>query len=614
MKGMLGCFCLFTALFFTAAAEASGALTNPIDGRYQPAGKKRVLALEPADDLTFLKRATLDIAGRLPYPAEAESFLADGSLDKRAVLVEALLASDGYVDRWTAFFSDLFRNQRVSLGNYRNAFQNTLRRMVAQNMSWAEMARRLLTFSGQSYEGSSAFVFWGIKGFDADFRLDFLDDQAGLIAEVMLGLQADCISCHDGANHLEQVNKGLSVMKREQFWGMAAFLSQTYFFQSPDAGRFFETQIVDLDDPNFDPGNGWFINTGGGAVSGEYLAITEPGEGMRPARGGGVVQPRFLLTGEAPQPGETRREALARMIVANRQFARNMVNRLWFHFFGEGFVEPLNGWDLGRLDSETAAQFDVEAQPRDPGLLEALVDRFIADGYNIQALIRVICNSNLYQANLANLGSHITQGVPWMSVHRIRRLEAEAAIDAIFQVYEIERGYLVGGMTDKVFSSLWSMPDSLEPNPQAILGYKGQKSAQMLARLGYETQDQFYQDQIAVVRALNALGRPNPYTERMRSNTASVQSGLLFLNGKTLYSSLFDASASPLVNRMAAGLADESRTPGSVVRVLYRRALFRDPTERELALGKAYLANVAGVDGVADLLWALFNQPEFLYR
>jgi len=85
----------------------------------------------------------------------------------------------------------------------------------------------------------------------------------------------------------------------------------------------------------------------------EYEADTDGGD--RPPRWGGPVAPKFILNRQGPLPGESRREALGRLITTDPQFARNVVNRVWKELMVVGLVEPAADWDLNRLDPNTTS-------------------------------------------------------------------------------------------------------------------------------------------------------------------------------------------------------------------------------------------------------------------
>ncbi len=251
-----------------------------------------------ADDLTFLRRVHLDLAGVIPDRATVARFTSDERRDKRAREIERLLASEAFTERLTTFFNDLFMNHAMleDSGAYRNAFHDMLREMVAKNTPYDEMARRIIAGTGRGDSREAAMFLWAKEAFEEKWRYDYLDDQTAWLSETMLGVQTRCISCHDGQYRLEEVNVGLSTMRRRDFWGMAAFLSSTYFQpreeeeDEADPWAFFRAIVlVDVDSPDFDITRGPVWQTiyyeddedNGmvwGLPDGEYLANTKPVE------------------------------------------------------------------------------------------------------------------------------------------------------------------------------------------------------------------------------------------------------------------------------------------------------------------------------------------------
>ena len=575
------------------------------------------------DDRQFLRRVWLDLTGTLPTETQVNLFLANRHPQKRAQLVDSIMETEAFVNRWTTFFEDLFWS-RALLPNarYRNPFHQHVLDMVSQNTPWDQMARTMLEFKGGGIEEDSSFLFWVTEAFEQEFRLDFLDDQIGLITESMLGLKVECISCHDGQYHLEDVNKGLSVMTRDQFWGMAAFLSQTYIYLPPGVGGddedqlFDSLQLVELDDPDFSVGFGYLVLAEEPFHNGEYLAQSEAGDGMRSPRNGGVIAPKYLTTGEAPRANETRRQALARMITADRQFARNMVNRLWAHFFGEGFVEPLDEWDLGRLNPTVAAQFETTAQPRNHLLMESLTDWFIDSGYDLREMMRLVCNSYLYQYDFAGAPPATeTDGLwYWRGEKRIRRVEAETIVDSVFQILEVPRRYTVTGILDRTIDSTWALPDTAEPNVGAIFDEDSDQPIVSPESLGYESLDHYFFFQYTTMDLLNIFGWGDRTLQKPREKETSLQMSLSMMNQWPLHLFTLEAQV-PMIFRLTQALEAEQLTPDTLIDHLFRRILFRDPTAAEKTLFLEYAqADRDEEETVRDLVWTLFNHPDFLFK
>src|SRR5439155_11961206 len=105
------------------------------------------------DAATFLRRVSLDLIGTLPTPEEAQTFLSDKNADKRLRLVDDLLSRPEFVDFWTLQLSDLLQNRRERDHDVRGAkgvrsFHAWLHGQVAANRPWNEMARDIITASG----------------------------------------------------------------------------------------------------------------------------------------------------------------------------------------------------------------------------------------------------------------------------------------------------------------------------------------------------------------------------------------------------------------------------------------------------------------------------------
>ncbi len=578
------------------------------------------------DDRAFMRRVWLDLTGVYPDESLIEQFVASQDPNKRSNMINLVANSDGYVDRWTNFFEELFRNRYVLFRTpmFRNKFHESLNQMVRENRPWNEMAQDIIRFAGLGVEEGSAMTFWLTGMIETDYRLDYLDDQTTMITETMLGLKTDCISCHDGAYHLEEVNKGLSVMTRQQFWELSSFLASSYlhvpyeaFDDRDDDERFFaQVHLVELDDTNFVQ-NGYLVaeepfNTG------EYLAQSEAGDGMRKPRDGGIVEPKFWRTGESPQEGETRRQALARMITSDRQFARNMVNRVWAHLIGEGFVEPLDGWDLGRLDEISANDFDTTVQAKTPDLMEVLTDQFIATNYDLRALIIDIANSSLYQWDYAKSKPCHDAYKYWRGNQRVRRMEAESIYEAYLRFLELDFKYVVTGYPDRTFQSTWQMPGTIEPNPGALLKDTDRRDLIFITdprTLGYQNQDDYFLQQGVALRMMRDLGRDNRLERIPRINETSIQLALMMMNNELMTFYIENMRASPFLTRMTekAMRGDVAETQ-EVVESMFKRALLRLPNETEMDVAVSSIDSADARQSIANLAWVLINHPDFLHK
>jgi hypothetical protein len=321
------------------------ALAQAIDRHIQAKiDAEKVQAAPQADDAEFLRRLYLDLAGVIPPADKVAAFLNDQSPDKRAKVIDELLASPLYgrhlADIWQAMLlprtSDNRRLQYDPMVKWLEANFN-------ENKPWDKMVSDLLTSLGnQDQNGAVTF-------FLANQTADKVNDTVG---RLFLGVQLQCAQCH---NHPFVAN-----WKQADYWGMANFFLK-----------------VRADNPNR------------AAKQGITPGINESGQGrMRNLPESAMnIPPKFLL-GEQPtlKASEPYRPAVATWMTApdNPFFARAMVNRTWHQLFGRGIVNPVDDMHEGNL-------------PSHPELMEELTAQFVAGGFDLKHLVRAICNSQAYQ-------------------------------------------------------------------------------------------------------------------------------------------------------------------------------------------------------------------------
>ncbi|MGN6544237.1 MAG: DUF1549 domain-containing protein, partial [Aureliella sp.] len=245
----------------------------------------RLAVSPPADDASYLRRASLDLTGRLPDPALAEAYLSNRDPNKRTRLIDAMLSSDAFVDYWTLRFARQLRIHALP-GETAGveAYAGWLRGEIARGASLADMATDLLTATGDAHAIGPA-----------NFGRMFGDarQQAELAGELLLGVRLGCANCH---------NHPLDRWTQDDYHGLAAIFARL------ERGRYVK----------------W-------ASRG---AVTNPrtGEPAIPR----IPGDRYL------EPDSDHRADLARWLTeeGKHSFAKATVNRLWQAMFGRGLVEP----------------------------------------------------------------------------------------------------------------------------------------------------------------------------------------------------------------------------------------------------------------------------------
>jgi hypothetical protein len=307
--------------------------------------------IHPAPDATageYLRRVTLDLAGRVPTRAEVAAYRGDGEAAK-AALVDRLLASTDFAEHWADVYENLLVGRAAKLrAEGRSSVHAFLADAFARNVPYDQLTHQILEADGPlSDHGAGGFVAAHLFGGGSPEAL------AGATARIFLGLQIQCAQCHDHPYDKRY--------KQEDFWGFAAFFARTKTrpLDMTDAGK--KTLVL------FDVPQGQAIMKKHG--TNEDVDV--------------IVAPRFLGRDPAHTAGDSRRPVLAREIVASDLFAKALVNRTWAELFGRGIVDP---WD------DLGGEHDSDHPP----LLELLAADLVARHYDFKALVRVIVLSEAY--------------------------------------------------------------------------------------------------------------------------------------------------------------------------------------------------------------------------
>jgi len=336
---------------------------------------------ELCDDATYIRRVTLDVAGRLPARDETEKFLADKDPKKREKWVDELLAGPDYADYFANYWSALLRNQRTAVGGRTEpymrgtyAFHDWIRQSLYSNKPYDVFVREVIAASGDIADNPPVAWYRQVRSSNQQ-----LEDAA----QLFLGTRLQCAQCHH--HPFEK-------------WSQADYYSFGSFFSQVSRR------------PGSQPGEEMIY------ASRKVPAGTNKKNGKRvlPA---GLGAPPIELS-----PDEDARHALVDWMAApdNPFFARALVNRYWKLFFNRGLVEPED--DLRETNPAT-----------NPELLDTLAARFIKSGFDLKRLVRDIVTSSTYQLS-AIPNSHNAKDKQYFSRYYPKRLTAEVLLDAIDQL------------------------------------------------------------------------------------------------------------------------------------------------------------------------------------
>lgn len=326
---------------------------------------------DPSDDATFLRRVTLDLAGRIPTLDETDDFLADESLGKRDQLIQRLLESDGYATFFARKWGVILRNRRSggSLQVSNMLFYQWLKDSFRNNKHYDQLVTELLTATGTIF--SNPATAWLEQVTDQNERVED-------ISQLFLGQRIQCARCH---------HHPYEKWSQEDYARMSAFFS-TISKKTQGNDVTFVSRVAAPTAKH--PKTGQPVSPAG--LDAEGLVVDT------------IADPRIGLSDWVTAPG-------------NPFFAKALVNRYWKHFLGRGLVEP---------------EDDMRATnpPSNPELMDALAKSFIESDYDLQALIRTICTSKTYSASSDATSENLIDRRSY-SRYYPKRLSAETLLDSI---------------------------------------------------------------------------------------------------------------------------------------------------------------------------------------
>ena len=403
------------------------------------------IAAKPINDLAFLRRTTLNLIGRIPTHEEITQFQKWPVSSRRTKLVDKLLEDPRYADRWTVFFSDLLRIRSSATGG--NSLLAYTHKAIKSNRPWDELAREIVSANGTT--GKVPAVGF-ILGEDADPMA-----LAAATGQMLLGVRIQCAQCH---------NHPFDVWKQKQFYQLATYFGKTRRVENQFSRRVYTTEAkdtnilwpperrkpktrsavlpkfpIELDEyvtkPDFvkrleAKREALRVASTSGAAGKKLDDLLEDVDTSKAFTKAGfsrdVVNDAKSQTRALDVEGDLYKQSvdrtqLAKLITSpyNRYFSRNMVNRLWAELVGRGFYEPVDDFQDIVSHRET---------------LDYLCEEFVANGYDIKWLIKIIVQTDAYaRGHLSGDVSAEDQqkAVEAFTATRQKRMVSEALYDSI---------------------------------------------------------------------------------------------------------------------------------------------------------------------------------------
>ncbi len=357
------CFGVGLLVFFAGDLCAQTPLTQRIDQEIKK-GLQGTPIAATASDAEFLRRIYLDLTGVIPSAVDSRTFLNDQTPDKRAKLIDKLLAGDGAARHLQNTFDVLLMDRRPDKHVKRPEWLAFLRDSFAANKPYDQLVREILSADGADPKLRAAAAFYLNR--DGEPHLLTKD-----ISRLFLGMNLQCAQCHD--------HPLVDAYKQDFYYGVFAFLNRSYVF----ADKSLKMSV--------------YAEKGEGDVSFQSVFVPKvtKSSGMRLPEGKPLAEPKFdkgqeyvaaVKQGERGTPKFSRRTQLAGAITSadNPRFARAGANRLWSLVFGRGIVHPI--------------EFDHPANPPShPELLDALAKDFGSRKFDVKAYLRDLVSSQAYQ-------------------------------------------------------------------------------------------------------------------------------------------------------------------------------------------------------------------------
>ena len=383
------------------AVDDNGWATNPIDHFILASLKSAGLSpMPPADRRTLIRRVTFDLTGLPPTPKEIDQFLSDSADDAYEQLVNRLLASPAYGERWAQHWLDLARfaetdgfehdKVRPNAWRYRDWVIDALNR----DLPYDQFVRLQIAGDEIAPDDPDAWIATGFLLCGPDMpdinsqierRDTFLNDMTGTVGAIFLGLQVGCAKCH--AHKYDPISQ-------HDFYRLRAFFDPLELFKDRPLSSM--TEPADAQDAQKstakDLPQGRVARDAPGEPPKSFLHIR--GDFQRP---GPEVVPAFLRVVNAdgqtvePHPNRVnssgRRTALADWLTRpdHPLATRVIVNRIWQHHFAHGLVR-------------TPSDFGIMGEPPTHAeLLDWLASEFPKMGWSLKRLHRLMVTSSTYR-------------------------------------------------------------------------------------------------------------------------------------------------------------------------------------------------------------------------
>ncbi len=485
-----------------------------------------------SEDTEFLRRIHLDLTGKIPTPDEVLDFLKEGASDKRQRKINQLLASDAYLDYWSGLWVNWLIGRQGGDNDWRYGLAFWVRDALTKNMPYNQFVQELVAADGELRDNGAGNYIMRYE--HSPILL------TSHTSRLFLGLPMQCAECHDHKTE---------VWSQEDFYEIAAF------FTGIESQRQEDIQTMDM---------------AGNEISMENFLITNKPQGsIWVERLEKQVRPHFLDGTEYKDSLIKKREALAQWMTdeSNPYFSRAIVNRVWKHFMGRAFVEPIDG-------------FGEENLPTNPELLNWLAEDLIIHDYDLQHVMRTILNSETYQRTSQTNKSNKDDEIYYSHAY-VKPLSAEQFFYSLLQATDYERLQQV--------------------KMEGLKETGGEDRRDMLRALEERKREHLR-------KFLFLLD--NGEMEEIEAFNGTVPQALMMINGDIVNDSASHEERGSFVNNVL----QKWREPADRLENIYLNVLSRLPTAKEKTYFQRYMERSLYRNkdlAYEDLYWVLLNSAEF---
>lgn len=595
-----------------SARQAITAAATAIDAIL--ASEQAAAGIRPGEPLSaeqFVRRAYLELGGRIPRLEEVQRFLARRDADKRADLIADLLESPDYVSHFYNYWGDILRlKERPEKGLAFEPYLDWVKQSIAANTPYDEWVFTMLTADGTLWDNPAV----GYQLRDRGMPLAYVDNTV----RVFLGTQIGCAQCHDHPfDHWTQ----------KQFYELAALTRGTRdrlgqrSFDKPGkmqmamdmraaagGNRELMGQVREARrNRELPAGAIQFLRLNTTAVSFRDAPLKLPHD-YKYDNGspGGRVDPAVLWD-EVPASyaGADGRTQFAGWLTArdNRQFARAIANRLWQKLMGVGVVEPVDDFQAGNV-------------PASDRLLEQLTDIMLTVDFDLRAFIQVIASTVAWQSQA--VVHDPTASEPYLFTGpALRRMSAEQLWDSILMLVA-QNEWAIQRPTAAEVAPVFEVDLTTISFAEFVAAYRDYEQTFGRGYLRRLRSVAGYKDQV-LTRA-SELPMPLPANHFLSQfgigDRNAIQSGrqaatvpqvLTMFNGWTTHSMLERGSV--IYDNVV-----KQTTPQAAIDTIFLSVLSRRPTADEVSLARQEIKTAeTPAAGCGNLIWGLLNTREFLF-